>query len=164
MSDERRALRNALGAFATGVTIITARSRAGEVFGMTVNSFASLSLDPPLVLWNLQRDSDNYEEFLHLKHFAVNILGSSSRELSDMCARKGDHRLPEGSYQLDEHGHVRLKDVLAVFDCQMHQRHDGGDHLIIVGKVEHFEQHSMADPLLFFGGRYRQVAPEASAS
>jgi flavin reductase (DIM6/NTAB) family NADH-FMN oxidoreductase RutF len=131
--DSLKAYKMALGRFSTGVTVITAESDDGPV-GFTANSFASVSLDPPLVLWSLGRTSARFEHFAKARHYTIHILAEESADLAMRFARNGFDfsgvamsRGPKG-VQLEE-------GVLARFSCVQHALHDGGDHLIIVGRV-----------------------------
>ncbi|TNF35129.1 MAG: flavin reductase [Gammaproteobacteria bacterium] len=157
MTIDSRALRNALGQFATGVTVITAQPKGGKPFGMTVNSFSALSLDPPLVLWSLQKNSECAAWFESATHYAVNVLQHDQVAVSNAFAKKGEHELKAGDYRIGRSGVPVLKGCMASFECRMTDRHDGGDHIILVGAVE--EMHCLPDrkPLVFFGGRYREL-------
>lgn len=157
MNLDNRELRNALGRFATGICVITATPEGMAPFGMTVNSFASLSLDPPLVLWNLQNDSECFEAFSKIHYFGVNVLASDQVELSNQYAKKGEHDLHPDHYRLGSHGCPILHGALTSFECEKWQTIEGGDHLILIGKVGSMESTRQADPLLFYGGRYREL-------
>lgn len=152
-------LRNAFGLFTTGVTIITANPNGYKPFGVTANSFSSLSLDPPLLLWSLQKDSDTWDAFAAATQFAVNILSSDQQDMSSRCAKKGDHDLIADEYEVGESGCVILKSCIASFECDMGERYEGGDHIIMVGKVLEFNCHDTdASPLVFQCGQYRSLA------
>ena len=127
--------RQALGRFATGVCVITANPPGHAPFGLTVNSFASLSLAPPLVLWSLQKDSDTAEAFRAARSYCVNILAQGQRARAERFARKGAHALQPGEYTPGSGGLPLLADVLATLACDIEARHDGGDHTILVGRV-----------------------------
>lgn len=159
MTFERLQLRNAFGRFATGVCVITANPEGFEPLGMTVNSFSSVSLDPPLLLWSLQNDSECVPAFSASNRFAVNILTSEQRELSKQYARKGDHSLKPDHFHIGATGLPILRDTLVSFECELWQRYDGGDHVILVGKVLAVEQNESgeAKPLLFFSGAYQEI-------
>lgn len=156
---DSRAFRRALGNFATGVTIVTARTATGEQAGVTANSFNSVSLDPALVLWSIDKRSGSYDVFNQATHFAVNILAADQIELSNHFARpKGDkfagiaHTLGEASNApLFEHCSAR-------FQCEKYQQIDGGDHWILIGKVVAFDDLGRA-PLLYHQGAYSAVLP-----
>ncbi len=157
MSMDGRELRNALGRFATGVCVITALNDKGEATGMTANSFASVSLDPPLVLWSLQNGSDVYSTFARPKSFAINVLAKEQVELSNLYARKGDHLMAAEHYRLGANGAPVVRDALVTFECDLHATHEGGDHLIIVGRVQNMVARPSGEPLLFYSGAYREL-------
>ena len=157
MSFTSRELRDALGQFATGVCVITANPSGFAPFGMTVNSFASVSLDPPLVLWSLQKDSECSSAFAAAKQFTVNILRDDQEAVSNRYAKKGAHDLEAGSYRQGRSGCVVLKECLVSFECDIDARHDGGDHIILIGRVLEMESRPTSNPLLFHAGKYRQL-------
>lgn len=157
MALDGREFRDALGRFATGVCLITTTTADGRPLALTANSFASVSLDPPLVLWSLQNTSDVYREYATPEAYAINVLSAEQQELSSRYARKGEHELDPGHFISGEQGAPIIKDALASFECQLHATHDGGDHLIIVGKVTRMLIQA-GDPLLFFSGAYRSLA------
>lgn len=157
MSLEGRELRDALGRFATGVCIVTTVADNQQAVGMTANSFSSVSLDPPLVLWSLQNNSDVYDIFATPRHFAVNILSSEQQAYSNQYAKKGQHDLDPGHYRLGKYGAPIIRNALATFECELHKTHDGGDHLIIVGRVIDMHQRPTGQPLLFYCGRYSEL-------
>ena len=157
MNIDGRELRNALGRFATGVCIISTVSRSGEAMGLTANSFASVSLDPPLVLWSLQNNSDVFEVFSQPQHFAINVLAREHQELSSRYARKGDHSLDPGHFTPGKYGSPLINDALVSFECELHATHEGGDHLIIVGRVKDMLAREHGEPLLFYSGGYHQL-------
>ncbi len=157
MSMDGRELRNALGRFATGVCVITTLNAKGEAVGMTANSFSSVSLDPPLVLWSLQNGSDVYDTFASPKSFAINVLSSEQVELSNLYAKKGDHLMDPGHYQLGANGAPVVRDALVTFECELDTTHEGGDHLIIIGRVQNLVSRPTGDPLLFYAGGYREL-------
>ena len=158
MSQDSRAFRDALGQFATGVAVVTARTAAGEAIGLTINSFASVSLDPPLVLWSLDRASDRFQTFMHAKHFAVNVLADDNTTLSQRLSRKGEHGLDGEPLTKGKHDLPVLERALSHFECCVEARHDGGDHVIFVGRVLHFGHNAKRKPLLYFRGRYRALS------
>lgn len=148
-----RALRDALGRFATGVVVVTTHPAGYNPIGLTVNSFASVSLDPPLVLWSLDRDSDTQGPFLASDHFAINILRADQKALSTRLSTRGNHNLHESEYVTWETGAPILLETLAQFDCEIQDRLDGGDHLIFLGRVRRIASNEGA-PLLFSQGKY----------
>jgi len=150
---DRRDYRNALGQFATGVTIITARAKDGRAIGLTVNSFTSVSLDPPLVLWCLSRQATDFAHFRAASRFAVNVLSARqhvhSRQFATTLADKFTAVESEGAPD----GSPLLKGATAHFICRVAKRFEGGDHLIILGKVEDYRWNA-GEPLVFHSGRY----------
>ncbi|MFV8817212.1 flavin reductase family protein [Haliea sp. E17] len=157
MSIEGRELRNLLGRFATGVCVITAINKDGEALGMTANSFASVSLEPPLVLWSLQNNSEVFDTFSAPAYYAINVLTNQQLALSNQYARKGDHLLSPEHYRLGRHGAPLIRDALVSFECELHATHEGGDHRIIVGRVRDTVARAVGQPLLFYCGAYREL-------
>lgn len=155
---DTRAFRRALGNFATGVTVITARDASGRQVGVTANSFNSVSLDPPLVLWSIDKRSSSHEVFDAASHFAVNVLAADQIELSNNFARPKDDRFAGISYEAGVGGAPVFEDCSARFHCEKYQQLDGGDHWILVGKVLAFDDLGRA-PLLYHQGAYSMVLP-----
>lgn len=158
MSFEGRDLRNAMGRFATGVCVITTMTEDQRPVGMTANSFSSVSLDPPLVLWNLQNGSDVFDEFATPKHFAINVLASSQEDLSNIYAKKGDHLMEAEHFSSGQYGSPVVHDALVTFECELETTYAGGDHLIVIGRVLNVQSGTEGEPLLFFSGGYRKLA------
>ena len=156
MSIDARELRDAFGRFATGVTIITVSS-GGEPNGLTANSFSSVSLEPPLVLWSLARNADCFDAFEREDHFAINILNRTQEALSTRFATKDIDKWAEVGYRAGETGSPLLAGAIATFECKVQARHDGGDHVIYVGEVLHVQADQDAEPLGFFRGRYCDI-------
>lgn len=146
-------LRRCLARFATGVTVVTCKNRDDKPCGVTANSFTSVSLEPPLVLWNISRNSSSINAYRHAEYFAINVLTADQRELSSHFAKSGSSLFNVVSYENSVHGVPVLNDTLAWMICRTYQIHECGDHYIIVGEVKDFH---FADgpPLLFFNGRY----------
>lgn len=159
MTDRKRAFRDALGWFTTGVAVITAQADNEPPIGITVNSFSSVSLDPPLVLWCLDKGSDTFETFERADHFAVNVLHRGHQDLSNRLAKKGDHALEGLEVAVGDSGCPRLSDILAHFECKIVARHDAGDHVIFVGEVLDFSAAEEGEPLLYHRGRYHELLP-----
>ena len=157
MSFESRELRDALGRFATGVCVISTVTDSGQAVGMTANSFSSVSLDPPLVLWSLQNNSDVYDVFSSPRFFAINILAREHESHSNQYAKKGEHELDGAHYRLGKHGSPLIHDALVSFECELETTHEGGDHLIIVGRVRDLHERPDGEPLLFFSGGYHKL-------
>jgi flavin reductase (DIM6/NTAB) family NADH-FMN oxidoreductase RutF len=153
-----RELRNALGTFATGVTIITARSKAGKLVGLTANSFTSVSLQPPLVLWSASLYADSLSAFQEGSHFVVNILAADQIELSNRFARKHEDKFAEVDHIIPECGAPVLIGAAAHFECRNEYRHYGGDHIIFIGHVERFA-YTGKPTLLFCRGQYMRGEP-----
>lgn len=156
--DTRRMFRDALGRFASGVTIVTACTPDGFI-GMTANSFSSVSMDPPLVLWCPAKTSSRYEHFARAGHFAIHVLGAGQADIALGFARSG--RAFDGlDIEINAHGVPTIKDCLARFECETHQIHDAGDHAIMVGCVRS-AAFGEGEPLIFSQGCFRQFDKEA---
>lgn len=149
---ETDGFRRSLAEFATGVTVI-ATSVDGERFGLTSNSFASVSLEPPLVLWSIRRESKSFAAFAACSHFAVNILAEDQIELSQRFARSGPDKFRDIDCQTGQGDAPLFAGVAASFECVRTQTYDGGDHLILVGQVLRYSRYDR-QPLLFVKGRY----------
>ena len=151
---DARDYRKALGQFATGITVVTARAADGRRIGLTVNSFASVSLNPPLVLWSLARNATSFSDFTSATHFAINVLGAGQHHLS----RQFSTPLPDRFAGVEcADGPARcplLSGVIAHFLCRVVQQYDGGDHVIFLGEVEEYKWFD-GEPLVFHSGRYR---------
>jgi len=148
-----RAFRDALGNFGTGVAVITTVDQDGTWAGLTSNSFNSVSLEPPLVLWSLAKTSTNYDSFISADYFSVNILSSNQVELSNRFAQKGGDKFSGLDCDIGLGGVPLLKGCVARFECKKIQQHEGGDHLIFIGEVEQFSQQDQ-QPLAFLRGKY----------
>jgi flavin reductase (DIM6/NTAB) family NADH-FMN oxidoreductase RutF len=153
-----RDFRSALGTFATGVTIITARSPSGGLYGMTANSFTSVSLTPPLVLWSASLYADSLTAFQEGSHFVVNILAHDQIELSNKFARKHENKFAEIDHMIPECGAPVLIGAAAHFECRNEYRHYGGDHIIFIGHVERYA-YTAKPTLLFCRGKYMRGEP-----
>ncbi|RMQ43426.1 Conserved protein of DIM6/NTAB family [Pseudomonas cichorii] len=153
-----RAFRRALGNFATGVTVVTATDSSGRKVGVTANSFNSVSLDPPLVLWSIDKRSSSYEVFEQASHFAVNVLAADQIDLSNNFARSRDDRFAGIEFETGEGGSPVFANCSARFHCENHQQVDGGDHWIMIGKVVAFDDFGRS-PLLYHQGAYSMVLP-----
>ncbi|HEX6705786.1 MAG TPA: flavin reductase family protein [Albitalea sp.] len=151
--------RNALGMFATGVTIVTARNAAGAPIGLTANSFNSVSLDPPLVLWSLAREAGSMPHFARGSHYAIHILAADQRELAERFSRKEPDRFAGVAFREGSAGVPIIEGAAAVFECFNRSRYSEGDHVIFVGEVERCEWQDGAQPLIYHGGRYFAELP-----
>jgi flavin reductase (DIM6/NTAB) family NADH-FMN oxidoreductase RutF len=153
-----RDFRNALGTYATGVTIITASGSDGKPYGLTCNSFASVSLNPPLVLWSLVLYSSSLSVFQNAGHFAVNVLGASQQALANKFARSSEDKFVGVEWTPGVGNAPLLKDSVANFQCRAVNRYYGGDHVIFLGAVEAYA-YNRNEPLLFARGGYGRFVP-----
>jgi flavin reductase (DIM6/NTAB) family NADH-FMN oxidoreductase RutF len=151
--------RAALGMFATGVTIVTARTADGKVVGLTANSFNSVSLTPPLVLWSLSRAAASMPAFSTGSHYAINVLAADQMPLAERFATKGADRWSGVTFDEGLGGAPLLHGAAATFECFNRSRYEEGDHVIFVGEVERCAHRFGASPLLFHGGRYYTEHP-----
>ncbi len=154
--------RNALGAFATGVTIVTTRDGDGRDVGLTASSFNSVSLNPPMVLWSLAKDAASLPAFLTATHFAVHILAADQEDLSLRFAVRGAEKFAGLALERGLAEVPLLRQCSARFQCRTTFRYEGGDHMIFVGTVEQFE-HTERPPLVFHGGGYALAVRKAVA-
>jgi flavin reductase (DIM6/NTAB) family NADH-FMN oxidoreductase RutF len=161
---DARAFRDALGCFATGVTLVTTVDRQGRAIAVTVNSFSSVSLEPPLVLFSLARTAGNFEDFVSAEHFAINVLAQEQQPLSSNYARSGEALLQPDAHVLGRHGGPLIGGALAHFECRRHAVYDGGDHVILLGEVKSIALRDGGRPLLYFRGRYGEIAEADSKS
>src|SRR5216683_301480 len=153
-----RELRNALGSFGTGVTIITTRDREGKLHGMTANSFSSVSLNPPLVLWSASLYAQSLPAFQEGSHFVVNILAYDQIELSNKFATQSDDKFIDVDHVIPEIGAPIITGAAAHFECRNEFRHYGGDHIIFIGHVERYA-YTSRPTLLFCRGKYMRGEP-----
>ncbi len=152
--------RQALGQFTTGVTVITTCDGEQRPVGITVNSFNSVSLEPQLVLWSLSNHTNSSEAFRQSDHFAIHVLNSGQQALSNTFATSNIDRFAGLSCRHGVKGSPILPDYLAVFQCQVKHRYQGGDHTIMVGEVLDFDMRE-DEPLVFHGGAYTKLAASA---
>lgn len=150
-----KSLRRAFGRFATGVTVVTARAANGDPVGFTANSFSSVSLDPPLLLVCVATAIRSYPAFSSARSFAVNVLAENQRDISNIFASRGADKFGAVTWRAAASGAPLLDDVVAWFDCSIHQRIPAGDHGILVGRIESFAENDQP-PLGFCGGAYLQ--------
>ena len=154
---DKTALRRALGAFATGVTIVTARPRdSGGPVGFTANSFTSVSLDPPLLLVCLAHTARSYEVFREAPSFAVNVLAAEQEHIARLFATPGADKFADTPWHPGGMGAPLIEGCLARFDCAMHERLTAGDHDILMGRVIGFTRRE-GEALLFHGGAYQRL-------
>lgn len=157
--DSSRRFRTALGMFATGITVVTTRTPAGELVGLTVNSFNSVSLDPPLIVWSLSNHLPLRPVFEACEYYAINVLAEDQADLSRRFASRDPDRFAGLDHDRSAHGLPLLRGCCARFECRNSIRHDGGDHRVFIGEVLHFDREERR-PLIYFGGAYRQLAQE----
>ena len=152
-----RTLRDALGCFATGVTVVTCLDEAEQPAGITVNSFTSVSLDPPLLLVCLHKMAAASAPLISASHFAVNVLQREQQPASITFSTRVEDRFGTMAWSCGEAGAPILEESLCVFECERQAVHDGGDHHILIGQVVKASFDAALDPLLFFRGRYRRL-------
>jgi flavin reductase (DIM6/NTAB) family NADH-FMN oxidoreductase RutF len=163
-SIDSRDFRNALGTYATGVTIITAAGAGGKPYGLTCNSFASVSLNPPLVLWSLGMFSQGLSIFQNASHFTVNVLGASQQALAARFAKSSDDKFAGVEWTPGLGNAPVLANSIANFQCRAANRYYGGDHVIFLGAVEAYS-YNRHEPLLFArGGFGRFLGPDDSGT
>ena len=162
-----RQFRDALGMFATGVTIVTARGPQGEPVGLTASSFNSVSLTPPLVLWSLAHHTSALAVFQGATHYAINVLTVAQRPLAERFATRGIDRWAGVAYSEGASGAPLLQGAAAVFECANRSQYVEGDHTIFVGEVLHCTHQGGSSPLLYHGGKFYtehplgQISPQA---
>lgn len=156
-ADNTRAFRTALGQFGTGVTVVTVASPEGPM-GITANSFAAVSLDPPLVLWSPANASKRASYYIEAADYAIHVLRADQGAVSAAFA-KAPHRFHDLSYTLSDQGVPLIEGCLARFECRRHAAHEGGDHTILVGEVVNVALDAGA-PLLFQNGTFGSFQPD----
>ncbi|MGZ7018860.1 MAG: flavin reductase family protein [Acidimicrobiia bacterium] len=155
LKPDAASFRSVLGHFATGITVITAMDD-GEPVGIAANSFTSVSLDPPLVLFCAAKTSSTWPRIHRAGHFTVNVLDEHQEHISRLFAEKGADRFGRIEWEAGERGPI-LHDVHAYLDCTIEEEHDAGDHVIVVGRVHELGLTADAGPLLFYQGRYGRL-------
>ncbi|MDG1825582.1 MAG: flavin reductase family protein [Henriciella sp.] len=158
MTFDIRAFRDTLGLFVTGVTVITTVTEQGDPVGITANSFNSVSLDPPLVLWSVGQNSRSLSAFEQAEHFAVHILREDQAELSQRFAKSGADKFENLALEAGASNIPLLKDCAARLECTRYSHHEAGDHIIFVAKVERLASDPDAMPLVYHGGRYAELS------
>ena len=154
--DEMTKFRRCLGKFATCVTVVSCRDQDGKPCGITANSFSSVSLEPPLVLWNIAKVSKSLSAYLEAEHFAINVLSNQQQSLASHFATSENGLFDNISYRDSPQNVPVLSNTLAHLECRTHSIHDCGDHHIIIGDVINFEL-SDGKPLIFYGGNYTAI-------
>lgn len=148
-----RDLRRALAGFPTGVTVVTARAAGGQLAGVTVNSFCSVSLAPPLLLWCLSKTAPSRSVFTHASHFVIHVLAANQTHLSKRFSSPSTDKFADLEFDEGLGRAPVLGGTVATFECRLAQEYEGGDHLILVGEVERY-RYADRHPLLFHGGDY----------
>jgi 3-hydroxy-9,10-secoandrosta-1,3,5(10)-triene-9,17-dione monooxygenase reductase component len=159
MSDNKQPsidFRNALGSFTTGVTVVTALGRDGQKIGMTANSFNSVSLDPALVLWSIARDANCFDDFIAAKSYAIHVLTADQQDISNRFAKSGEDKFAGIECSEGLSGVPILPHYSACFQCNLEHQYEGGDHIILVGKVLEFVDNGHK-PLVFYRGQYSAI-------
>ena len=154
---DSRTLRDALGCFATGVTVVTCLDDDGRPVGLTANSFTSVSRDPPLLLVCIAKQAASAEAMIGASHFAVNVLQTGQQPASIRFANGHEDRFGPNDWSPGEYGAPVLEKSLGVFECEVHAIHDGGDHHMLIGRVMKARFDGALDPLLYFRGSYRRL-------
>ncbi|MEY4979941.1 MAG: hypothetical protein RLZZ352_2211 [Pseudomonadota bacterium] len=155
----QREFRASLAMFATGVTIVTARTAQGERLGLTVNSFNAVSLEPPLVLWSLRNNAGSMPTFRHGLHYAIHVLSADQQALAQQFAAKDADRWAGVVCADNAHGVPIIPGAAATFECFNRSQYDEGDHVIFVGEVERCAHRAEASPLLYHGGKFYTEHP-----
>jgi len=158
-SFSEREFRASLAMFATGVTIVTARTQTGTLIGLTANSFNSVSLQPPLVLWSLSQAAGSMAALSTGSHYAINVLAADQKDLAERFASTRENRWKDVAFADGACGAPLLVGAAAVFECFNRSRYEEGDHVIFVGEVERCSHRAGAAPLLFHGGRFYTEHP-----
>lgn len=156
---DKKAFRNALGQFPTGVTVITTKDEDGHPIGVTASSFNSVSMEPPLVLWSVAKKAYSAKIFEAAEFFIINVLAESQVAISNTCARQGADKFANIDYSEGLGGCPKLADTAAYFECKTWKLYEGGDHIIVVGEVINYENNSSNKPLVFARGSYAVTAP-----
>ncbi|HEX3409156.1 MAG TPA: flavin reductase family protein [Candidatus Binataceae bacterium] len=156
MPIEKNQLRQVMGHFATGVTIITTLTKSGELHGLTANAFTSVSLEPPLLLISVDKKAESYPAFEESKVFTVNILAADQEALSRKFAVSGGNKFEGVAYRIGANGAAILDGALTYIECTLFAAHEGGDHTLYLGEIQQAETRE-GKPLLFFRGGYRTL-------
>ncbi|WP_135077826.1 flavin reductase family protein [Terasakiella sp. SH-1] len=158
MSFDQREFRDVLGQFATGITVVTSQSEKAGNIGVTINSFASVSLEPPLVLFSLKTDSQLNDVFLSEPNFNICILAENQENLSNLFAGSDENKFDTIKWHEGQNGCPVLDGTLATLECKRVESHKGGDHTIFIGEVTSISTNSDATgPLLYFQGGYKTL-------
>lgn len=156
MDNKIESFKSVMGNYPTGVTVVTAFNEQNEPMGLTVNSFASVSLDPLLILWSIDKNAGSYEDFLKVERFSVNILASDQGDICQLFASRVADRFAQYEWEKSELSLPVLKDSLATLQCKVHQKVEAGDHTIMIGEVVDI-QNNEKDPLLYHKRTFGQI-------
>jgi flavin reductase (DIM6/NTAB) family NADH-FMN oxidoreductase RutF len=156
MSISKEEFRSALSRFASGVTVVTTKDGSGKLYGITVSAFCSVSLEPPLILICIEKNTGSHHAFEQSRAFVVNILREDQEHISDRFASPLDDKFGGISYRYGIEDLPVLEDALANLECRLRYSHEGGDHTIFVGEVEKATVNGV-EPLLYFHGNYRKI-------
>lgn len=156
-----RDLRHAMGSFTTGVCVIGATREDGAAIGMTVNSFSSVSLSPPLILVCLGTGAPRSQAIIAAGQFTISVLSQDQEALSNHFAKPGEGLVPEGAWTAGANGAPLINDGAATFECDLDTTHQSGDHVIVIGRVTKVVTEAERQPLLYFRGAYRQLGSKA---
>lgn len=154
-----RAFRDTLGMFATGVTVVATRAPNGDPIGLTVNSFNSVSLDPPLIVWSMARHLPGLPVFAACEYYSVNVLTADQQHLSQLFASRSDDKFRDLAFDEGLYGVPLLRGCCARLECRNTTRHPGGDHLVFISEVVRFDREDRP-PLVFQAGAYRRLAED----
>ena len=154
----QREFRNALGAYTTGITVITTTSLKGHPVGITANSFTSVSLEPPLISWCLDNNSESYADFTGSEYFTVHVLHSQQQDVSTIFATPNEDKFGKVPWSEGEEGTPVLEEFLECFHCRIEKLYEGGDHMIILGRVVRLETKLDKPPLLYHQGKYKVLS------
>ncbi len=154
-SDNLKNYRNALGRFATGIAVVTAIGPEDGPTAITINSFASVSLNPALILWSPDKNSRRHDTFVNAEHFVVHVLAAEQRYICDGFV-KSAYAFDDVPHLYNEYGVPVIEDCLAVFQCRQYATHDAGDHTIVLGEV-HRASHRPGEALVFANGAFREI-------
>jgi len=149
--------RHCMGHFTTGITVVTTINEENVRCGMTINSFSSLSLEPPLVTFSVDKNAHNHNNFANCKKFVVNILAEAQQNISKTFAHPSSVEWNNVDYETSDDGCILIKDCIAYIQCEAENIYHGGDHTIIIGRVINFQMTSDEPPLLYFKGKYRKI-------
>jgi flavin reductase (DIM6/NTAB) family NADH-FMN oxidoreductase RutF len=160
MSFSERQFRDVLGHFVTGITVVTCVGRDGRKVGVTINSFNSVSLEPPLVLFSVGRAGYSFDDLMACDKLAINMLAENQEELSNRFAQPGGDKWQDIDFATNDAGVPLLKGCLARLECTPEMRYEGGDHVIIVSRVDRLEARDDVGPLVYYRGSYARIAGE----